>query len=50
MIVTTLALPPALHKRIAVAAIEEHAAVAQLIRDAVTEWLDRRSKRRGGRQ
>jgi hypothetical protein len=49
MVVTTLALPPALHKRLAVAALEERAASAELIREAITEWLDRR-KRRGGRR
>jgi predicted transcriptional regulator len=49
MVVTTLALPPALHKRLAVAALEEGAASAELIREAIAEWLDRR-KRRGGRK
>jgi predicted DNA-binding protein len=50
MVVTTIALPPELHKRLAIAAIEDGAASAELIREAITEWLDRRSKRgkRGG--
>jgi hypothetical protein len=49
MIVTTVALPPELHKRLAVAAIEDNAASAELIREALEEWLVRR-KRRGGRR
>jgi predicted transcriptional regulator len=48
MVVTTVALPPVLHRRLAMAALEENAASAELIREAVEEWLDRR-KRRGGR-
>jgi hypothetical protein len=49
MIVTTLALPPDLHKRLAVAALEEGAASAELIREAITEWLARRKRgQRGG--
>jgi len=50
MIVTTLALPPELHKRLQLAAIEEHAAIAELIRDAVVahlERLERKTKKRG---
>ncbi len=49
MVVTTVALPPVLHRRLAMAALEENAASAELIREAVEEWLDRR-KRRGGRK
>jgi hypothetical protein len=48
MIVTTLALPPELHKRLAVAALEEGAASAELIRDAIREWLDRRKRGKRG--
>jgi len=47
MIVTTLALPPELHKRLAVAALEEGAASAELIREAIREWLDRRIRGKG---
>jgi predicted transcriptional regulator len=47
MIVTTIALPPELHRKLAIAAIEDGAASAELIREAVTEWLDRRKRRRG---
>jgi predicted DNA-binding protein len=48
MIVTTLALPPELHKRLAVAALEEGAASAELIRDAIREWLDQRKRGKRG--
>jgi predicted DNA-binding protein len=46
MVVTTVALPAELHKRLAIAALEDGAASAELIREAVSEWLQRRSKLR----
>ena len=46
MVVTTVALPPELHKRLAFAAIEDGAASVELIRVAIREWLDRRKARR----
>ena len=46
---TTIALPPELHKRLAIAAIEDGAASVELIREAVQEWLDRRKRTKGGR-
>jgi Ribbon-helix-helix protein, copG family len=49
MVVTTIALPPDLHKRLAIAAIEDGAASAELIREAVAEWLDRRKRGKRGR-
>jgi metal-responsive CopG/Arc/MetJ family transcriptional regulator len=48
MVVTTVALPPELHRRLAVAALEEGAASAELIRDAIREWLDRRKRGKRG--
>jgi predicted transcriptional regulator len=48
MIVTTIALPPDLNRRLAIAALEDGAASAELIRQAVREWLDRR-KRKGAK-
>ena len=48
MVVTTVALPPDLHKQLVIAAVEDGAASAQLIREAVEEWLKRR--RRGGKR
>lgn len=49
MVVTTVALPPDLHRRLAVAALEENAASAELIRQAAQEWLDKRDRQRKGR-
>ncbi len=46
MVVTTVAMPPELHKRLAIAALEERAASAELIREAIREWLDRRKRKR----
>jgi predicted transcriptional regulator len=48
MVVTTIALPPDLHRRLAIAAIEDGAASAELIRDAIREWLDRRKRGKRG--
>ena len=44
MVVTTIALPPELHKRLAIAAIEDGAAATELVREAIREWLDRRTR------
>lgn len=49
MVVTTVALPPNLHRRLVLAALEENAASAELIRQAVQEYLDRRKRTRRGR-
>ena len=49
MIITTVALPTALHRRLALAALEENAAGAELIRQGVQEYLDRRERKRRGR-
>jgi len=45
MVVTTVALEPELHKRLAIAAIEENAAQTELVRRAVREWLGQRDRR-----
>lgn len=50
MILTTVALPPDLHRRLALAALEENAAAAELIREAVREYLSRREKKAKGRR
>lgn len=49
MVVTTVALPEELHRRLVVAALEERAASAELIRQGVREYLDRLevARRRG---
>jgi predicted transcriptional regulator len=52
MVVTTVALDPELHHRLAIAAVEERAAITELVRQAVAEWLarrDGRTKRKGRR-
>jgi predicted transcriptional regulator len=49
MVVTSLALDPALHRRLAIAAVEENAALTELVRQAIQEWLERRDKTRKGR-
>ena len=45
MVVTTIALSPDLHRRLAIASIEENAAAAELIRLSITEFLERREKK-----
>lgn len=49
MVVTSVALDEELHRRLAVAAVEERAALTELVRQAVREWLERRD-RKGGRR
>jgi len=49
MVVTTVALSPDLHKKLAIAAIEERAAIAELIREAVSHYLGERDRTRGKR-
>ena len=50
MVMTTVAFPPGLYRRLAIAALDEHAAIAELIREAVAEWMRRREAgRRKGR-
>lgn len=46
MVVTTIALPQDLHKRLAIASIEEGAAMTELLRDVVREYLDKRERTR----
>ncbi len=48
-VVTTVSLPPDLHRRLVLAALEDNAASAELIREAIQEWLDRRKRQRKGR-
>lgn len=42
MVVTNVALEKKLHRRLAIAALDEEAAITHLVREAVREWLDRR--------
>ena len=45
-VVTTVALPEELHQRLAIAAVEDRAAITALMRDAISEWLERRDRKR----
>jgi len=45
MVVTTVAFDEALHQRLAIAAVEERAALTELVREAVREWLERRERK-----
>ncbi len=47
MVITTVALDRKLHRRLAIAAIEENAAITEVVRQALGEWLDRRDKQKG---
>ena len=49
MTVTTIGFDRALYQRLAIAAVEENAAITEIIRDAVKEWLVRRRGHRRGR-
>lgn len=52
MIVTTIALDDDLHQRLSIAAVEERAALTEVIREAAREWLDRRERthrKKGGK-
>ena len=46
MVVTTIALPPELHRRLAIAAVEDNAAMTELVRECIKEYLDRRGRTR----
>jgi len=50
MVVTTVALERELHRRLAIAAVEDNAAMTELIRQAIREWLDRRERQRRVKQ
>jgi predicted transcriptional regulator len=41
MIITTIALSPELHRRLAMAALENNSTAAQLMRDAIEQFLHR---------
>jgi predicted transcriptional regulator len=49
MVVTSVAFDEALHRRLAIAAIEDNAALTELVRQAVREYLDLRDRKRKGR-
>ena len=47
MVITSVALDQRLHRRLAIAAVEDNAAITEVVRQAVREWLDRRDKQKG---
>lgn len=47
MITTTLALDRAVHRALTLAALDEHAVTAECMREAIEEWLARRTTSRG---
>ncbi len=46
MVITSVALDQKLHRRLAIAAVEDNAAITEVVRQAVREWLDRRDKQK----
>jgi len=49
MITLTVAMEPALHRRLAIAGLDENSSMNELIRQAIREFLDRRNlKDKGG--
>lgn len=50
MKVTTVALPETLHRRLAIAAIEDETVMTELVREAMADWLDRRDRERRPRR
>jgi len=49
MVRTSAALPEALHRRLMHASIETRLVATEIIRRALTEWLDRHAKKGGSR-
>ncbi len=45
MVVTSVAFDQKLHRRLAIAAVAANAALTELVRQAVREWLERRATR-----
>jgi len=46
MVVLSIGLPKDLHRKLAIAGLDENASMNELIRDAIQEWLKRREKER----
>ena len=45
MVITTVAFESILHRRLAIAAVEENASIVYLVQEATREWLDRRDRK-----
>jgi len=50
MVTLTVAFEPELHRRLAIFALDSHAALVEIIRDACREYLDLRAVRKRGKQ
>ena len=50
MVTTSVALDGKIHRRLAIAGVEEDSAMTEIMRQAIEEWLDRRDKKRGRRR
>ena len=48
MVITTVALPVEIHRRLLMAAVEVNAAATEVMRQAVSEWLAQHSRRKRG--
>jgi predicted transcriptional regulator len=44
MVTSTIALDKDTHRRLALIAVDENTAIAELVREAVAQWLDRRER------
>jgi len=49
-IATTIWMPRELHRRLAIASLDDHVAQNELMRRALREWLDRRARKRRPRR
>ena len=49
MVVTSVALDQQLHRRLAIAGVEDNTAITEILRQAAREWLDRRDRERTSR-
>jgi len=46
MVVLSIGLPKDLHRKLAIAGLNENASMNELVRDAIQEWLARRESKR----
>ncbi len=49
MTVTTVAFEPSVYRRLQQVSLDENAAITELVRQAVKDWLERRGTRHKGR-
>ncbi len=48
MVVLSIGLPKDLHRKLAIAALDENASMNELVRDAIQDWMGQREKERAG--